>query len=294
MADLGRRVALVYIVAAGLAGLTGCEPVTYVPPSDLTRIESKAPTASLPGPVGRITGLVMWTGDVPAVLPFQAVKGMGGTRETHFVPNPFTPVVHPQTRGLAGAVVFLRGVDPSRAKPWDRPPATVEVTEDELNVNGSRVGFVPVGSEVTFVSRNPTPQLVRGRGENFFSFTLPDSDVSRTRRFDRPSRVELSSGAGQFWMRADLFVCEHPYYVVTNARGEFSFDGVPPGRYELVAWHRNWATVRQERDPDSGLVARLSYAEPVEVVLPVFVEPAGSIDVAVAVDANVFHPTIAK
>jgi hypothetical protein len=294
MADLGRLMALVYCFAAGFAVLTGCEPVTYVPPSDRTRVESKSLAASLPGPVGRITGRVTWAGDVPAVLPFQAVKGMGGTRETHFVPNPYTPVVDPRTRGLAGAVVFLRGVDTARAKPWDRPPVTVEVTEDELKVNGGRVGFVPVGSEVAFVSRIPTPQLVRGRGDDFFSFTLPDPDAPRTRRFDRPGRVEMSSGAGQFWMRADLFVCKHPYYAVTNARGEFSFDGVPPGRYELVAWHRNWAVARQERDPDSGLVARLYYAEPVEVVLPVLVEPAGSIDVAVAVDAKAFQPTTAK
>jgi hypothetical protein len=264
--------------------------VTYIPPSDLTRIESKSRTASLPGPVGRITGRVTWTGDVPAVLPFQAAKGMGGTRETHFVPNPFTPVVDPPTRGLAGAVVYLRGVDPARAKPWDRPPATVELTEDELKVNGSRVGFVPVGSDVTFVSRNPTPQLVRGRGDDFFSFTLPDQGVTRTRRFDRPGRVELSSGAGQFWMRADVFVCEHPYYAVTNARGEFSFDGVPPGRYELVAWYRNWAVARQERDPDSGLVARLYYAEPVEVVRSIVVESGGSIDMPFTFDALAFHP----
>jgi hypothetical protein len=246
----------------------------------------------LPGPVGRITGRVTWTGDVPAVLPFQAVKGMGGTRETHFVPNPFTPVVDPQTRGLAGVVVFLRGVDPARVKPWDRPVVTVEVTEDELKVNGGRVGFVPVGREVTFVSRNPTPQLVRGRGDDFFSFTLPDQGVTRTRRFDHPGRVELSSGAGQFWMRADLFVCEHPYYAVTNARGEFSFDGVPPGRYELVAWHRSWATLRQERDPDSGLVARLYYAEPVEVIRPVTIEPVGSIDASITLDLNGFQSII--
>jgi hypothetical protein len=287
MADLGWRVALVYFVATGLAG---CEPVTYVPPPDLNRIESKSRAASMPGPVGRIAGRVTWAGDVPAVLPFQAVKGMGGTRETHFVPNPITPVVDPLTRGLAGVVVFLRGVDPARAKPWDRPPATVEVTEDELKFNGGRVGFVPVGSEVAFVSRIPTPQLVRGRGDDFFSFTLPDPDAPRTRRFDRPGRIELSSGAGQFWMRADLFVCEHPYYAVTNARGEFSFDGVPPGRYKLVAWHRNWATLRQERDPDSGLVARLHYAEPVEVVRTIVVESGASIDVPITYDAVAFHP----
>jgi hypothetical protein len=290
MAGLFGRTGIVYRIAALLALVAGCEPVTFVPSAEPNPPDANRTYGTTAGPAGRVSGQVIWAGEVPAVLPFQAVKGMGGTRETHFVPNPFAPIVDRDSHGLTGAVVYLRGVDPTRAKAWDRSPITVEVTEDEIRMNGGRVGLVPVGGEVSFVSRNPTPQVIRGRGDDFFSFALPDPGVPRVRRFDRPGRVELTSGAGQFWMRADLFVCEHPYYAVTDPSGRFMFEDVPPGRYELVAWHGNWMEGRHERDPDSGLVARLYFAEPVEVVQTVVLEPGGQVDTSITMDGKAFHP----
>ena len=40
--------------------------------------------------------------------------------------NPNSPFIHGDARGVRGAVVFLRGVDPETARPWDLPPVTVE------------------------------------------------------------------------------------------------------------------------------------------------------------------------
>src|SRR5262245_40335686 len=168
MADLGRRLFLVYCNAAVLAFFTGCEPASFVPPHVTTPVESRSWFASWPGPPGRITGRVGWTDPVPALPPFRAVKGVGSAARTHEVPHPFAPQVDPNTRGLAGAVVFLRGVDPLRSKPWDRSAVSVEIVDDEFRTHDGRVGFVPVGAEATFVSRSPVLQLVRGRGDDFF------------------------------------------------------------------------------------------------------------------------------
>jgi hypothetical protein len=38
-------------------------------------------------------------------------------------------------------------------------------------------------------------------------------------------------------MSAVIIVTDSPYYFVSNDRGEFSFDGVQPGAYELEIWH---------------------------------------------------------
>jgi hypothetical protein len=278
MAGLGRTRSC-YYVAAAAALLAGCDPVLNVESPGPTAIENPPAYQSVDGPPGRIAGRMTWSGDVPAVVPFLAMRGMGGPASSHLVPNPFAPRVDPATRGLAGAVVYLRGVRPDRAKPWCLPPVTVDVAGDRLAVS---CRFVPVGGSATFVSREPTPQMVRGRGDSFFALALPDPDVPRTRTFDHPGRVELSSGAGQFWMQADLFVCDHPYYAVTDDAGRFAFDGVPPGKYELVAWHRDWRVVKEERDPDTGLVARLRFEPPLEVVRWVTVEPGGAVEVSLS------------
>jgi hypothetical protein len=277
MTGLSRRLRPVYQLAAVVL-LAGCDPVSYGPP---VRTPEAIPVRSVDGPAGTVTGWVTWPGPVPAVAPFLAQRGIAGITHTHLVPNPGVPVVDPATRGLVNAVVFLRGVDPARSKPWCHPAVTVEVNGDDLIASGGPVGFVPVGGSVTFVSRESFPQMVRGRGDDFFSFALPDPNQPRARTFESPGSVELSSGAGQYWMRAELVVCEHPYYAATDGKGGFMFDKVPPGTYELVVRHRNWADVRRERDPDTGLVARMQYAEPFEVVRSVTILPGGTVDVSI-------------
>ena len=42
------------------------------------------------------------------------------------------------------------------------------------------------------------------------------------------------------WMIAWLHVSEHPYFSVTRSDGRFSIPGLPPGDYELLAWHERF------------------------------------------------------
>jgi hypothetical protein len=41
-------------------------------------------------------------------------------------------------------------------------------------------------------------------------------------------------------------VVSHPYYAVTDDSGTFELTDVPPGNYEIVAWHEGWKLLRQE------------------------------------------------
>lgn len=38
-------------------------------------------------------------------------------------------------------------------------------------------------------------------------------------------------------MHAWAFAAENPYVAMTREDGSFSIDGLPPGGYELKAWH---------------------------------------------------------
>ena len=51
-------------------------------------------------------------------------------------------------------------------------------------------------------------------------------------------------------MNAEMFVVAHPYYAVTGDDGKFEFTDVPPGTYQIVAWHEGWGVAGREHAYD--------------------------------------------
>lgn len=267
--------------------MTGCEaePTLLLSPPTLT---PPVPTSTRfdPANCGNVTGRVTWAGALPAAPTFlYGVPDASGNFTTRTLTGPNQPRIDPDSRAVAGAVVFLRGVDPALARPWDHAPVRVEFADLAIRVRQGdgeprRVGFVQRGAAVEVVSRDAAYHVLRGRGAAFFGLALPEREQARTRTISEPGRVELSSGAGYYWASADLFVSDHPYWAVTDAAGRFALPQVPAGRVEVVAWHPGWLPARQDRDPESGLVTRMTYAPPVEQVRYTEVRVGGTSDIA--------------
>jgi hypothetical protein len=62
-----------------------------------------------------------------------------------------------------------------------------------------------------------------------------------------------------------VLVVNHPYYAITDEHGEFRLTNVPPGEYEIVAWHEGWRVAREEAVLDVGTqtnTKRLFYTDP--------------------------------
>jgi hypothetical protein len=148
-----------------------------------------------------------------------------------------------------------------------------------------RVGFVHRGAEVTFSSAGHVFHSVQARGAAFFALPFPTDSQPVSRALDKAGEVQLSSGAGHFWMRAHLFVADHPYFAVTDSAGQFRLEHVPPGDYDVVCWHANWREAEHELDGDTGLVCRLTFEPPAEVIKHVRLAQRGIGDVA-------FHLTL--
>ena len=54
------------------------------------------------------------------------------------------------------------------------------------------------------------------------------------------------------------------YYASTDDEGRFTLTQVPAGKYELVCWLPSWHIRRREHDPETGTLARVQWASPVE------------------------------
>jgi hypothetical protein len=247
-----------------LAGVSGCADSSAAPPCcSASCFDADA--------AGRIEGRVIWAGEPPcaAPLPYRLPAGLSDEASARLRVNDFVPAIDSNSRGVTDAVVYLRGVDPHAARPWDHPHVAVEQRDLQLHVlQGSRdgrVGFVRRGDGIDMVSREPRFHSLRAQGSAWFTLAFPDADQPLARPLDETGVVELTSGAGYYWMRAYLLIDDHPYYARTDADGHFALPSVPPGQYEIVCWMPNWRETGHDRNPDTGRVTRLSFAPPAAV-----------------------------
>ncbi|HTU91836.1 MAG TPA: carboxypeptidase-like regulatory domain-containing protein [Gemmataceae bacterium] len=278
----------------GVAALTGCddcaEPPT-TPAESAVEIGSDFDATT----AGMIRGRVTWQGTIPEVPGYRSPISPGAEhagQPRRFWPNPNVPRIDPAGKGIAGAVVFLRGVDPRRSRPWDHPPVRVELRDYQIHVcqgdRDDRSGFVRRGEAIEMASRQNLYHVLRVRGAAFFTRAFPDADQLCSQPLERCGIVELASGCGYFWMRSWLFVDDHPYYTHSDAEGRFSLPQVPPGRYELVCWLPDWHENHRELDAETALICRLTFRPPVEIVQPVQLAPRQTQTVSIQVDSERF------
>jgi hypothetical protein len=240
---------------------------------------------------GGLKGVVHWEGKIPIVDQFHTRPNiLAGPvlQQKQVRANPNQPRIDPATGALAGAVVYLEGVDPLRAKPWNHGPITVEQRDYQFHImqdqKSANIGFVHVGDDISLVSRDPRLHMLHASGVAFFSLAFPDPDMPLERRLNEKGLVELTSGCGYYWMRAYLFVSDHPYWARSDEQGAFQLDEVAPGDYQVVCWLPNWKEARHEREPESGNVFRLFFQPPIQISKPVHVQRGLSqqVDFAIA------------
>lgn len=60
------------------------------------------------------------------------------------------------------------------------------------------------------------------------------------------------------WMRAYVYVSDHPYVAVTDANGNFEIKDLPSGKYTIRLWHEGLQEVKKDIVVEPGKAADLS------------------------------------
>jgi plastocyanin len=154
------------------------------------------------------------------------------------------------------AVVWLEGPKTARA-------TTTEIATRKKELIPSVVVVAP-GSSVTFPNYDPFNHNVFSVSpEAPFDLGLYGRGDSRTAKFEKPGIVRVYCNVhAQMW--AAVLVIESPFVARPSVDGGFALDGVPAGKYTLMAWH--------DRGGQTGR--------------PIEVGPAGVADLELALDAS--------
>jgi plastocyanin len=156
---------------------------------------------------------------------------------------------------VKGTVVFRGGAFPAEVAATDGvvvlhgPPAKAAAGRATIDQRGRR--FIPrvlavaPGTTVEFPNNDTVHHNVRSASAaERFDLGLYAPGETRSTVFARPGVVEIRCSAHPE-MEAYVMVSDSPHFAQVTAGGIYRIEDVPPGRYEVEAWHPDLESVRR-------------------------------------------------
>jgi hypothetical protein len=211
---------------------------------------------------GTISGTIKWSGAVPRELDFPVTKDPQICDPEGKKSVSLERLIIGPEGGVANTIVYLKNISAGKA---------MELPEQRRHLDQKRCHYVP---HILLVARNAALQMqssdatlhtihMDGAASFNLPFPFPNQPVSRT--MSTPGLINLHCNGGHVWMNAEMMVVSHPYYAVTDESGRFEFTSVPPGTYQIVAWHEGWGLAGKEQAYDvltEHTVQRPIFTEP--------------------------------
>jgi plastocyanin len=232
-----------------------------------------AVTAALAGPAlayeevtvqdgGTLTGTLKFAGVPPKLEPLMVNKN----REVCGERKPSEALVVGADGGVQGGVILVEGVTKGKK-------LTREVVLDNAKcLFVSHVTAVTPGEKVRVKNSDPilhsTHFFAKPAG---FNLALPNKEqtIDITRRLTKPGVMRILCDAHPH-MFAWMVVHDSPYLAVTDDRGAFKIDGIPPGTYKVTMWHEGFRAKGVDKD------GRPTFEEPHRITKEVTIAPKGT------------------
>ena len=193
---------------------------------------------------GTISGTVKWSGPLPRIAAFPIDKDPQiCDPDSHKTRDLERLIVGPQN-GVANTVVFLKDI--SRGKAMDIPEPRRSLDQKQCRYE-PHILLVPENGPLQLKSSDAVLHTVHMDGAASYNLPFPFIDRPVTRTMPAAGLVNVRCNGGHSWMNAEIMVVSHPYYAVTDESGKFELTDVPPGQYQIVAWHEGWDRAGKEQ-----------------------------------------------
>jgi hypothetical protein len=225
---------------------------------------------------GTITGSVRWSGP-PVKPPSVPITKNPEVCDPEGLKNrDMERLIVGHDEGVANTVVYLKDI--TQGKAWDLPENRRTLDQKSCRYV-PHISLVPLHSEFAVKSSDPILHTVQMMGAASFNLPFPFQNQYIKRTLDDPGVIDLKCNAGHVWMNGIILVVRHPYVAITDEHGAFRLTDVPPGDYEIAAWHEGWKVVREAQSLDVGtqqMTKRLYFSDPVILDKKVEVRPSAS------------------
>jgi hypothetical protein len=211
---------------------------------------------------GTISGTVKWSGPVPRELEFPITKDPQICEIEGKKTASLERLIIGSEGGVANTIVYLKNI--SEGKAMDLPEQRRHLDQHHCRYI-PHILLVPQNSDLQMQSSDATLHTIHMDGAASYNLPFPFPNQVSTRTMSTPGLVNLRCNGGHVWMNAEMMVVPHPYYAVTDESGRFEFTSVPPGTYQIVAWHEGWNLVGKEQAFDvltERAVQRPVFSEP--------------------------------
>jgi len=210
--------------------------VTFMLGAGCGKEETAAPSGPVWKPAGNegsITGSISFTGAVPVPSKLDMSNDSKCEGE-NFLDN-----VVVKDGKLQNVFVFVKS---------GAPQATFETPADAVTLDQKGCKYVP---RVLGIQAGQPLKIVNSDSTNHNIHPLPrvnrefdDSQVAGQgpiiRKFKHPEAIFPVKCNQHSWMKAYIAVLAHPFFAVSDSNGAFTIKGLPPGEYEIEAWHERY------------------------------------------------------
>jgi hypothetical protein len=159
-------------------------------------------------------------------------------------------IIDPETRGIQNVVVWLRpaNVKVAAFAANEIHPADAKRKPEQHVIDQPCCMFTPrilaarVGD--TILVKNPAPFV-----HNFFWASVNNGNFNQNMaanaQFRLPKPLVAETAPIQYkctvhpWMSGLVRIFDHPYYAVTDEKGNFEIKNAPAGNYRIQYWHEN-------------------------------------------------------
>jgi len=181
---------------------------------------------------GKVTGKVTWTGGTHTPAPLEVTKDVEVCKHPGAVDETFT--VDNASKGVANVVVFIAKIDKGKAL---GKGGTLDnkgcLFQPHVVLHVAKAGALTIHNSDPV---NHNTHLFPSKNDDFNRMIA--SQKSEAYEADRAEKGPMKVACDiHGWMRAWVWVVDHPYYELSGKDGSFSLADVPAGSWQLAAWH---------------------------------------------------------